>query len=316
MSTHGDTSVNQYVPVRECLNIKSKRYPDVRCKSVATHGDFCTKHFKKPLRYVKNKDSFKNVIYTVLQEEAARKIQSITKLMLSKKNYRRQGPSYNILTVSENKTELQTMEELDTIPKLYIWSYADENKHIWTFDIRSFSHMMSLKNPYTQLQITEPGKASLEARLNWLKKKGYSTSFLNDSVLTEEQGFSLRVLDIFMKMDFLGYHSDSNWFLSLENKGQINLYKELYDLWNYRLQISPEIKEQICPGLDDLMRFDPYKARTQRSAIWWKKLNLNILDALLSRAPDKTNRALGAMYSLTALVRVSEDAREVYDWLA
>jgi hypothetical protein len=176
--------------------------------------------------------------------------------------------------------------------------------------------MMSLKNPYTQLQITEQGKISLESRLNWLKKKGYSTSFLDDSDISEEQAFSLRVLDIFMKMDFLGYHSDSDWFLSLDNKGQINLYKELYDLWNYRLQLSLEAKEQICPGLDDLMRFDPYKMKGgQRNALWWRKLNLNILDALLSRAPDKTNRALGAMYSLTALVRVSDDAKEAYDWL-
>jgi hypothetical protein len=313
MSTsHGDKDMI----VRECLNIKSKRYPDVKCKSIATYGDFCSRHYKNPVRYIKDKNVLKNIIYTGCQEEAAKKIQKIAKLMISRNNYRRQGPSYNILSVSENKTELQTMEDLNIIPKLYIWSYADDSKHIWTFDIRSFSRMMSLKNPYTQLQITEQGKISLESRLNWLKKKGYSTSFLDDSDISEEQAFSLRVLDIFMKMDFLGYHSDSDWFLSLDNKGQINLYKELYDLWNYRLQLSLEAKEQICPGLDDLMRFDPYKMKGgQRNALWWRKLNLNILDALLSRAPDKTNRALGAMYSLTALVRVSDDAKEAYDWL-
>ena len=301
---------------RECLNIKSKRYPDVKCKSIATYGDFCSRHYKNPIRYIINKNVLKNITYTISQEKAAKKIQKMAKLMISIKNYRRQGPSYNILSISENKTELQTMEDLNIIPKLYIWSYADENKHIWTFDIRSFSHMMSLKNPYTQLQITEQGKLSLESRLNWLKKKGYSTSFINDNDINEEQAFSLRVLDIFMKMDFLGYHSNSDWFLSLGHTDQINLYKELYDLWNYRLQLSSETKQQICPGLDDLMRFDPYKMKGgQRSALWWKKLNLNILDALLSRAPDKTNRALGAMYTLTALVRVSDDAKEAYNWL-
>ena len=312
MSTH---PVTQNVIQKQCINIKSKRYPDVGCKSIATHGDFCMRHHKNPIRYTKDKTAFRNISYNPVQEGAARKIQRAARLMLSKKNYKRQGPACNILTLSENKTELHTMEELDTIPKLYIWSYADEKKHIWTFDIRAFSHMMSLKNPYTQLHITDAGKASLEARLNWLKAKGYSTSFLTDSDITGEQAFRLRVLDIFMKMDFLGYHSNSDWFLCLDNKGQINLYKELYDLWNYRLQLTREMKEQICPGLDELMRFDPYRMRSERSPLWWKKLNLNILDALLSRAADKTNRALGAMYSLTALVRVSEDAKEAYEWL-
>ena len=155
MSTH---PVTQNVIQKQCINIKSKRYPDVGCKSIATHGDFCMRHHKNPIRYTKDKTAFRNISYNPVQEGAARKIQRAARLMLSKKNYKRQGPACNILTLSENKTELHTMEELDTIPKLYIWSYADEKKHIWTFDIRAFSHMMSLKNPYTQLHITDAGK--------------------------------------------------------------------------------------------------------------------------------------------------------------
>jgi hypothetical protein len=53
----------------------------------------------------------------------------------------------------------------------------------------------------------------------------------------------------------------------------------------------------------------------QRELRWWQKLNIGIFDALVSTATEKTNRALGAMYCLTALCKVSSKTRVSYNWL-
>lgn len=305
------------IPLRHCLNIKSRKHPDICCKSVSTHGDFCSRHYKNPVRH-KNKCTLDTEQFlTPKFQLAAQKIQSTFKHVLKRNAYRRQGPSVNILEISNNSTELHSLEGLETIPRLYLWSYGDEKKHIWTFDIRSFSHMGStgLKNPYTQLPLTERSKISLETRLNWLRKKGYVTHFMNDTDLSAEQSFNLRVLDVFMKMDFLGYHSNSDWFLDLELKNQIILYRELYELWTFRLQLSQFSKDNICPDMGAIMKYDPSRIRAQREIRWWRKLNLEVMDALVSRASDKTNRALGALYCLTALCKVSNNARSAYHWL-
>jgi len=312
------SSVSTSVP-RCCLNIKSKRYKDIRCKSAATNGDFCSRHYKNPTRYNKTLKDMTIFLdtYSVNANANAKKIQLWVRRRFAQFASIRQGPAANYLEISNNTTELNSIEPLTTIPKLYLWSYADSKKHVWCFDIRVFSHMASsgLKNPYTQLPLEDYALIRLEARINWLKKKGYSTVFMNDTELTAEQQFNLRVLDVFMKMDFLGYHSNTDWFADLSLENHIKLYKELYDLWMFRLGLNQESKAAICPELNELMRYDPFRLKIQREIRWWKKLNLDIFDALLSRAPEKTNRALGAMYCLTALTYVCKDAKEAYNWL-
>ena len=300
--------------LRACLNIKSRRYSDIQCKSIATHGEFCARHSKNPIRF--RKAPYINDNYNPIHEKSVRKIQRAFLSAIAKRRYRRQGPAANNTSLSENRTDLHSMEDIATIPKLYIWSYKDESNHIWTFDIRSFSHMglSRLKNPYTQLPLNDVAKESLEARLNWLKAKRYAITFINDSELTSEQQLNLSVLEIFMKMDFLGYHSDPEWFTDLDLQQNIRLYKELYDLWNFRLELTNGAKEIICPGLE--LKRDPKRMKAQRELRWWRKRNLEILDALVSRAIDKSNRALGTMYCLTALCMVSSDVKEAYEWLA
>ena len=308
-------------PFRQCLNIKSKKHKDIQCKSVVSQGDFCARHYKNPIRYKPPsvQKYLNTVTYPYNANANAIKIQHWARKALAHLRYKQQGPATNCLEVSNNQTELQSMDQIQTIPQLYIWSYGDANKMIWCFDIRSFSHMMAsgFKNPYTQIPLTESARNSLEHRLIWLKQKGYTTIFTNDTELTAEQTFSLRILDVFMKLDFLGYHSNTEWFSDLTLEDHIKLYRELYELWNYRLQLTSELKKTICPGLDGIMKHDPFKfsLKSQRELRWWQKLNINIFDTLVSTATEKTNRALGAMYCLTALCKVSSKTRDSYNWL-
>ena len=42
--------------VRKCANIKSRNVPHMQCKLNATHGDYCTRHWKHPNRFVQKTD--------------------------------------------------------------------------------------------------------------------------------------------------------------------------------------------------------------------------------------------------------------------
>ena len=126
----------------KCNNIRSRHYPNERCKNRAIHDkDYCAKHLKNPKRFLDNSSSIV-------------KIQKCWRNYSSINNYKRQGPARNILSISNNSTELYSLEPLESIPKIYIFSFWDTNKNIWCFDIRTLSFLLSksksFKNPYTR----------------------------------------------------------------------------------------------------------------------------------------------------------------------
>ena len=55
-------------------------------------------------------------------------------------------------------------------------------------------------------------------------------------------------MSIFQKIDEHGFITDANWFLSLNRHRLRGFLRELIDVWNYRAQISNEIKLKINPG--------------------------------------------------------------------
>ena len=56
-----------------------------------------------------------------------------------------------------------------------------------------------------------------------------------------------KIIQLFSHMDHLGYYTLSSWFTTLTpNKIRTFIY-ELYEIWNYRAQLTSEIKELICP---------------------------------------------------------------------
>ena len=60
---------------RRCANIKSRAHSDVRCPAPATHGDFCGRHHKKPIRFFDRKNNDQRNIYTRSQTNTVLKIQ-------------------------------------------------------------------------------------------------------------------------------------------------------------------------------------------------------------------------------------------------
>ncbi len=312
-------------PFRKCANVKSKRHPDVQCSNIAIDGDFCAKHCKRPHRYVASPEL--RFTYTTRQYTlSARAIQKWWRLHHALSSVRKQGPSVFVRSLSQNETEVYSMEPIQRIPKLYFFSYKDTHNHIWAFDIRSLSHALNegrgLTNPYTREAFPQPSMQKVRERIAFLRKRKYPILYLSSSdTLTPEQIWNQKVLDVFMKLEALGYSAACAWFTNLSLEDHHDFYRGMYELWDWRLGISSLEKESIVPshgrGQQRLFRGMPdFVIRENHNLKWWQKQNLNLIVNLITRSVDKTRQALGATYVLMGLVQVSEEAAEAYPWVA
>jgi len=309
--------------VRLCANIRSRKHPDVRCPCSATHGEFCTRHFKNPIRFQEKMTLEDLGIHTILP--AILKIQKWWRLYIGFLRFKKQGPAANIPDIAENKTDIYTLDTTTSIPLIYRWSYSDAKKHIWLFDVRSLSmtHTQDsrekIMNPYTREPLTGVYETCFQNRCSWLRSKKYCLLHSENIDLTPEQLWHQKILDVTMKYDMLGYHTCLHWFENLTVRQLIDFYTEIWELWFYRLQLSPVIKRQVVPNWNNqdtlLFKWSPREIHQRTDKRWLHKLVLDTLDKLVSSASLKEHRILGALYGMTAFAIVSDTVREHYPWL-
>jgi len=297
-----------------CMNIKSRHYPALRCGSKALLGEYCKKHSKHPTRFLQKPVS-------IIDISSALRIQKLWRKYNSRNSYKKQGPAIHDYSVSNNAVELYSLDSLESIPKLYFFSFYDINKNIWAFDIRTLSFLCSksksVKNPYTQEIFSKDILKKIEFRISYLKQKKVPIMYDNSS-FTSEQIWNQKVLEIFNKMEEVGYIVNSDWFHELEKENHINFYIKLYDIWTYRLQLSHKQKNGIVPCYNSvknkLFKYSPIEIKEKEEKIV-KKNNLQIIERLVSSAQDKSEKGLGTMYVLMALTMVSESVAEAYPWI-
>jgi hypothetical protein len=311
------------ITIRSCANIRSRKHPDVQCPCAATHGDFCTRHYKNPIRYQQTPPLETTLSYS--QILLVQKIQRWWKFRIGFLRFARQGPAANKTDVAENQTDIFSLEPTSTIPLLYRWSYADTSKHIWLFDVRSLSMIRAqdargiLLNPYTRDPFLPAAESKYQTRCTWLRSKKYCLMHSQDTELTVDQLWHQRILDVTMKYDMLGYHTCLNWFEELSVRQLASFYLELWELWFYRLQLNTNIKKQVVPNWNTpeslLFKWKPTEILNRNDLKWWQRSVLELLDRLVSSAELKEHRILGALYGMTAFALISPNVRNHYPWL-
>ena len=220
-----------------------------------------------------------------------------------------------------NDTELYSFDPLSSIPQLYFISFADSHKTVWSFDIRTLAHSMGTGlqtiNPYTREPISASTKEFVHRRIAWLRMRGYQIRHLAEDILTPEQIWNQRVLDVFLKIEALGYYASCDWFHQLRVYDHVYLYRKLLDLWMWRLELTDAQREEIVPGWRGAAPLFPFhpEVNLEKSRSWWQRTNLAILEALVGRAPGREQQKLGAMYVLMGLVQVSRAAAAALPWV-
>jgi len=317
----------QTTGLRVCNNIKSKRHHDARCPAIATYGDYCTRHYKNPTRFTP--PSYRSAValdrvFTRSENKAIKQIQSFWRRSSCFLRFRQQGPAVNLNEISSNATEVYSLEPISQIPQVYFFSFADSTKTIWSFDIRSLSQLITssieVQNPYTRESISSTILAKVHKRLTWLRQRKYAIVYTVNENLTQEQLWNQKVLDVFFKMEALGYRASYRWFDELTVNGHERFYSRLYRLWFYDLGMTTQEKEAMVPGYSSsstkLFKSVPDRVMGGLYDLrWWRKNNLAVIVSLLTRASQKNQQALGALYILMSLVRVVPEAAEAYPWI-
>ncbi len=228
------------------------------------------------------------------------------------------GPGFKNHKICNNDTDFYSYDLIEDINEKYFYSYKDTSDFVWFFDIRSLNKLIEMKqpNPYTMKEIPtnvlEEVK-KLNERLN-LDKSDELIDTKNIKK-TRKQIIKQKTIDLFADIDGTGYYCQPEWYLNLPRNYLKRLYKNIEDLWNYRLMLTPEIKSEICPpnGLNFTARVSDVMRYNSKEDL--QELILN--DVIkFTNATSEEYKKLGYMYFIVGLGSVSRDCSEAHQWLA
>jgi hypothetical protein len=138
----------------------------------------------------------------------------------------------------------------------------------------------------------------------------------NFIIETRNKPIQVRIQNLFMEIDQLGNYTQSSWFSNLDRMGYLRLYRAMSEIWNYRAQLSYEIKKKICPFLDPFANIFHQNVIYNYSPLEdFQILCLTIMENLIYCGFDDEFRKISAFHLLSALTLVSQPARISMPWL-
>ena len=307
-----------------CFEKFTKKENDYLKKDIITTIESIHHTNYQEIRFKNKKETFiiLQQVFHKLEKYDAKDIQKITKVQeayqLRKKkiiNHLR-GDGFLDKSKTNNDTDFFTYEKNDEINDKYYFSYTDEKKFIWFFDLRSFNKLLEFNqpNPYTMYPF--PANVVDRSKLLTMKLKlGISDELVDLKKLqvSRKQMIKQKCTDLFCEIDNSGYYCQPIWFLNLNIHLLKKLYRNLEDLWNWRLQLTNEIKSRIAPpnGLVFTTRVMDV-CRANKEDI----LNIILNDVMkFQNAESFEDRKLGFMYFIIGLGTVSIECRETHSWL-
>ena len=217
-----------------------------------------------------------------------------------------------------NDEDFYTYEELKDIPKKYFYSYVDDKKFRWGFDIRSLDKLLTMNypNPYTTEPIPQNIVIEVKDKINLLKNEsGYED--LTDSIVRERKdAIKQKIVDLFSYIEQSGYTCQIDWFTSLTLRRLKELYRQLEDIWNYRSQLSNQMKRNICPPNAEIFNTPMIEVMNYTCKEDLQELILHETMKFTNAISD-SDRKLGFMYFLIAFGMVSPQCYHAHiDWLS
>lgn len=252
------------------------------------------------------------------------KIQKIFRGNLQRKYNRLHGPAFFKREICTNPSDFLTIEDMKDLAYSQFFSYKDTDGFVYGFDIMSLYNLViksgkTLKNPYNRNIIPNSVINDIRCllRISKILKIPIEVDIKDVTEdISLQKNLELRVLDLFQLIDALGNYSDASWFLSLSKPQIIKMLRELIDIWNYRAQLSNEVKRLICPPNGDPFRGVNFTVLAQEQNMdKLRKMILDIIEKLVKNGVDKDYKSLGAYYILGAITLVNPIAANALPWL-
>lgn len=230
------------------------------------------------------------------------------------------GPSFKNRKLSNNIDDFYTAEDLDEINYYYYFSFQDNDGFVYTFNIISIFSLLEKRqteNPYNRKRFSNEIINMIKKRMNYNKILGETSVF--DEYKPAELTFENKVANVFIQIDELGNYSNPSWFMNLNLIQTKRFLYELFEIWTFRAQLSQQRKAEICPPNGNPFQGIPttaYMTTNQfHSLESLRNMCLTIMEKMVYRAHNDSDKNIGALYILSSLTLVSLNARNSLPWL-
>lgn len=229
--------------IKDYTLVELKKYY-LRYINSKKHSKFKKEDYFKEIKYIYDKSlHLKNNTNTII------KLQSYIRRNIILSKVKLQGIALYIRHICNNDEDFYTYETKYEIESKYFFSYKDNQNNYWCFDIRSLKKLidMNYDNPYTTQAIPINVKNKVTEFVNLLSSKKESI-IINSNITTDRKTIvKQKYVDLFSQIEYSGYSCDVNWILDLNIHKLKKLYRELEDIWNYRANLSSQLKMDIAP---------------------------------------------------------------------
>ena len=299
----------------------------------ADHNKFINKNYrtdflKQICRHYKlklsgNKPILVDRIYNfLLLSNSVIIIQKYTLTYLRKTYNKLLGPAIFNRKLCKNDVDFFTLEDILKLPyRNFISLVMDDN--VWGFNILSLYNLFikntdNVLNPYTREKLGYDifNRIKRVIKLSKMFNEPVNVLLNNNNDITTQKKIELRCLEIFQYIDQLGNYTKSNWFMSLNKFEIIKFIRELIDIWEYRAQLTDEVKNEIChPHGKPFTQYINIKYPHNLGLQCLQKIALTIIEQFVKNGINRESNILGASFILCALTLVNEEAADSLPWL-
>jgi hypothetical protein len=227
------------------------------------------------------------------------------------------GPAKHNRKICVNDTDFLSFDSIEDIPDREFFSYRDTDNFIYGFTLSSFMGLLDKYslNPYNRREIP---KYAINSARCLLRIHGPLRPPSPTPELTLEQRINLNIIQVFQKIDSLGFITSSEWFSSL-TVSQLNVFIcAVFDLWMYRSGLSMEEKRNITGGESNIFSGElNIRAISQYSdnLLAMRVISLQLIDKLVSGGITREYQINGAIYVLSCLATVNRQVSIAIPWI-
>ena len=215
-----------------------------------------------------------------------------------------------------NHDDIGTGDPVGKIPDVYLLLEESEG-YYYAFYIRSL-FLYQLKsndftNPYTGKSFNSNFMITYDRKLSFLKRNNWHVLFL-DACLSDEQMNRIKILDVFQKINHLGFYVKHEWFTNLSYKRYIKLYYYLSILMNKNLAVvSRVVNTPIFQEMESIRKLENQESDVNKKQIIQKLIT--DIDILISEGKTKSDRINSVLWFLAVFIRICPEAKPYLSFL-
>lgn len=270
------------------------------------------------------KPELKTRIHThLIQSHFIKRIQRMIRRNFIKMHARMSGPAYKDRSLCVNDTDFYSMEPMSDIPRNQFISFKDDAGMVYGFDVMSLYTYYDTEmdngrqlpsNPYNRMQFPIILRSQMHRKIRLTDILGIPCQIEEEPepVMSMQERDDQLLFMVFQQINSHGHYADSSWFSELTFVQIMRFMRELADIWNYRAQIMPQLKQEICPPNGDPFRYVDLRGLSPDMI---KHQGIQIINTFVTTGINRDSQSLGAYYVLSALTLVSQPAQAAMPWL-